>query len=151
MQINLKTNRMLYECNGEVLAFTNNKGLKTNGADVGGCNQPGYQQDNNGTPFSLAGAMYTGTLCNKGQTKCGNKYLNYDGHPGYDYHAGRGTPVFAAVTGMISYPWNAVGMTRHNYDAYCWFHALALHPDNNENYVIYYLHLDTHPAIIYLT
>lgn len=48
----------------------------------------------------------------------GSFYLNYDGHPGYDYAAGNGTPVFAAVTGKI--PWNAVGMTTRNYDAYCW-------------------------------
>ncbi len=57
-----------------------------------------------------------------------------------------GRPSLPLLSGKISYPWNAVGMTKQNYDAYCFFHVLALHPDDNASYIIYYLHLLTHPT-----
>jgi hypothetical protein len=136
----------LYKCDGEVLAFTGDPGLSSNGSfgkypnDKKCADALGYENSSK-TSFTLGRVVnYTGAA-----HFGGSFYLNYDGHPGYDYAADNGTPVFAAVTGKISYPWNAVGMTTRNYDAYCYWHALALHPDNNANYIIYYLHLLTHP------
>lgn len=34
---------------------------------------------------------------------------------------------------------------KKNFDAYCLFHVLALKPDSNNSYILYYLHLLTHP------
>jgi hypothetical protein len=128
----------LYGCDGKVVAFTGDAGLSSNGSfgkhpnDKKCADALGYENSSK-TRFTLGRVVnYTGAA-----HFGGSFYLNYDGHPGYDYAAGNGTPVFAAVTGKISYPWNAIGMTTRNYDAYCYWHALALHPDNNANYITY--------------
>ncbi|MGQ0445312.1 MAG: hypothetical protein ACT4O2_09360 [Beijerinckiaceae bacterium] len=140
----------LYGCDLKVFAFTGDKGLQENGADGTDCtHQPGYK-NKSGTPFSLTGVNYTGTLTN------GPNYLEYDGHPGYDYRPdtyspftlNKDRPVFAATSGTIFYPLEAVGMVKsgHPNRAYCFFHALAQIPDGASNYRVYYLHLLTHPA-----
>ncbi len=85
-----------------------------------------------GTVYTLSGANYVGTQAT-GQTT-----LNYDGHPGYDYRAPAGTPVYAAADGFVSYPTSFPGV-RYSTQ----FHTLAI--DHGNGYKTYYLHLSTYP------
>lgn len=71
---------------GVVIAYTGEQGTGT--AKKG----EGYQQQN-GYIFRLHG-NYVGATG-------GNRYLQYDGHPGYDYTVGIGTDVYAAADGEI--------------------------------------------------
>lgn len=100
-------------------------------------------------PFKLGGVNYVGDSSRNGG---GSFYLNYEGHPGYDY-AAKYVPVYAASSSIVFYPWNAVGSggpasTADKYDTYCRFHTLAEIPDIAPAYRIYYLHLATHPAVL---
>jgi hypothetical protein len=135
----------LYVCDKIITAFDNLIGQQTFGHSDDTCDlghHPGYQQNADGTPFVLKGVNYTGTNV----IGDGTRLLEYEGHPGYDYRAYY-EPVFAAVSGALFYPLEAVGMLSANhYHAYCFFHALAQVPDNSTTYRIYYLHLLTHPA-----
>jgi The GLUG motif len=125
----------LYACDQVVRAFDGGTGRLQYGADASGCQQPGYKQQS-GAKFVLNGVNYVGLPA---------KYLEYDGHPGFDLHASYGTPVYAAVSGTVFYPWKAVGSAGNN-DTYCRFHTLAQIPDTAPTYRLYYLHLSTHPA-----
>ena len=78
--------------------------------------------------------------------------LSYDGHPGYDYPYPALEPVYAAVSGCVSYELNAAGGT--DQDSY---HVLAIIPMSTKpltrdgkclkpyksetQYVVFYLHL----------
>src|SRR5205814_5044389 len=62
----------------------------------------------------------------------------YDGHPGYDYKASCGTPVYAAASGTASYPTSIPGANGKT------FHILELDPDAAPDYKIYYLHLSNY-------
>ena len=139
-QVPTKAEGVLYRCDDFALAFTGAVGTRKAGTDDpdDSCIAPGYQQDRKGTPFDLGGVNYYGV---SGKTW----YLNYDGHPGYDYVADH-EPVFAATSGILFYPWESVGMTGRSYHAYCFFHALSEVPDSAPTYRLYYLHLSTHPA-----
>ena len=69
-------------------------------------------------------------------------FLFYDGHPGYDYKASCGTPVYAAASGTVAYPASIPGLTNARK-----FHVLELDPDPpNSAYKLYYLHLSTYPS-----
>lgn len=71
-------------------------------------------------------------------------FLFYDGHPGYDYQASCGTPVYAAVSGTVTYPASIPGLSNAQTRK---FHVLELDPDPpNSAYKLYYLHLSTYPS-----
>jgi hypothetical protein len=135
-----------YGCDGTILSFTGQQGQWQFGTDPHGYDPHvncaglalGYAQDKNKTPFIINGIDYVGC--------CGGlSYLNYEGHTGIDYVAAY-VPVYAADSGIVFYPWSAVGMSGN--DAYCRFHALAEVPDQAAAYRLYYLHLKTHPAVL---
>ena len=70
---------------------------------------------------------------------CGTGYTSYDEHPGYDYKASRGTPVYAAADGVVisttCYLGNAGSGTCAEWG------ALAINHGNG--YFSQYLHMDT--------
>jgi len=85
-----------YDEDGVVTAFTGEEGRAT--ATKPKANQGCYPQysPNPGKPFIIKG-LYLGT--NDGCLA--NQSLNYDNHPGYDYTAEVGTPVYAAASGKV--------------------------------------------------
>jgi hypothetical protein len=130
-----------FKCDGLIQAFSGDRGLKKNGADTAICSEhPGYYKDLAHTQvWSVNGINYVGTE--------GGKVLNYEGHPGIDYRAPLipPTPVYSAAAGTIKYPMNTVGAK--DLKAYNLFHVLALIPNVDTSYRIYYLHLSTHPSV----
>src|SRR5262249_50665748 len=150
----------LYNCDGVVLAFTGDVAARaeihkrfnsfgTHPGDTNCADGLGYTSSTttaDSPPFALQGVNYTGIHFT------GPKYLYYDGHPGYDYRATWGTPVFSVTAGTVFYPHSAVGMIGSpgrdkspEYDAYCRWHSLGLVPDSaKDQFRIYYLHLLTH-------
>jgi len=79
-----------YGHDGIVLAFTGEKGEGE--AKENGCYPPPKDSQ-----FSIHG-LYRGTE----KDGCGpTGGLNYDGHPGYDYYAESGAPVYAAAPGTV--------------------------------------------------
>lgn len=77
---------------------------------------------------------------------CGSGYSSYDEHPGYDYKASLGTPVYAAANGTvistICYRGNAIPSS----DSCESWGALAIRPTTatgGHNYFYQYMHLDT--------
>jgi murein DD-endopeptidase MepM/ murein hydrolase activator NlpD len=126
-----------YGCNHDVVAFTGEEGNKKPSPSGSACgNHPGYSQSD-GQAFNITG-HYTGDHAD------GPTYLNYDGHPGFDYGAVLNTQVFAAVSGTVFYPdtGNALGLS----DPFNTFHVLGIIPDDDPSYRVYYLHLSTHPS-----
>ncbi len=80
-------------------------------------------------------------------------YLYYDSHPGYDYPFDFGTPVYAAISGCVSYHIPAAGASASGY------HVLAIIPMDTEppgdqcqlngiksdtGYVVLYMHLSSY-------
>jgi N-acetylneuraminic acid mutarotase len=84
-----------------------------------------------GEPFVVNGD-YVGVRKEGGAT-----YLNYDSHPGYDFRAEDGTPVYADADGYVSYPSTVPGGSGKK------FHALKI--DHGDGYASYYLHLSSYP------
>ena len=70
---------------------------------------------------------------------CGAGYTSYDEHPGYDYKAAKGTPVYAAATGTVISTICYLGNTGSGSCA-SWG-ALAINHGNG--YFSQYLHMDT--------
>jgi len=125
----------IYGCDDVVTAYTGEKGERRFGFDEVRCGaHPGYAQEGM-VPFTLSDDNYVGA---GGQSQ----FLNYDGHPGFDYKAKILTEVYAVASGKLYYP------TRMNdvkgTGAYGKCHFMALIPDSNPNYRIYYGHLSTH-------
>jgi len=74
---------------------------------------------------------------------CGLYYLNYDGHPGYDYKIDEGTLLRAVESGTVYYPnflpYGATGISN------AWrYHVLEIRHDN-PRYRSYYIHVRNHP------
>ena len=85
-----------YDEDGVVTAFTGEEGRAT--ATKPKANQGCYPQysPNPGKPFIIKGLyLATNYAC------LANQRLNYDNHPGYDYTAEVGTPVYAAASGKV--------------------------------------------------
>jgi hypothetical protein len=131
----------LYKCDSVVVTYSGELGNKDGSGSLPKsdpnyfqiqCRQ-GYAQDTLHTPFVVNGHY------------SGGGYLYYDGHPGIDYRAAKGTKVYAAASGTIHYPANIVGIRNPPEDAFKTFHVLELVPDGFPDYKIYYLHLSTHP------
>ncbi len=83
-------------CDKVVIAYTDEVGNVDPDTQI--CAKgPGYR-------FKLEDGVYSKFYVNNnyvGSRKWGPTYLNYDGHPGYDYPVEIGTPVYAAGTGTI--------------------------------------------------
>ena len=130
-----------YQCDGRVIAYTGEVGLLEGWpiTSPNCANQPGYSHPSSEqkappkNPFTVNGT-YTGA----------NQpwLLNYDGHAGIDYRASMSTPVYAVISGTVSYPMSIVGARDGR--AYYTFHTLELAPDGFPDYRIYYLHLSSH-------
>jgi murein DD-endopeptidase MepM/ murein hydrolase activator NlpD len=133
-------------CDDAVLAFSGQIGLQQYGQDTTTCDEAGYEQDSNGDKFDINGINYVGDASDRKNGHTPTQYLNYEGHPGIDFGA-KYVPVYAAASGIVFYPYRAVGSGKGktNYDTYCRFHTLAEIPDSAAAYRIYYLHLRTHP------
>jgi murein DD-endopeptidase MepM/ murein hydrolase activator NlpD len=127
-----------YAYNEKAAAFTGEVGLPAYGEPAGCSNPPTNTRrcaykNFAGIPFFTNGAY---------RSADGVRFLDYDDHPGIDYHADCGTTnVYAAVSGTVQYPANIPGIS----NAYT-FHVLEIDTDSpNDAYKIYYLHLATHP------
>jgi len=148
-----------YQNNSEVVAFTGEIGL-CNAASatqdyqsVVGVKHPhsGYRNQT-GTAFAVNGNYNGGApgssssalTCAGGSAVSlpSNTLLFYDGHPGYDYPQSCGTPVYAAASGVVSYPTVAIpGYSKANLQT---FHVLELDLDSPLGYKLYYLHLSNY-------
>jgi hypothetical protein len=92
------------DCDGVVLAFNAEEGRKEFGEN---CPPPGYKKDAKGTPFFKNKEInYVGVGCPPVDTQIfpPRRYLNYDGHSGYDFKYGKGTPILAAADGTLEVP-----------------------------------------------
>ena len=117
-----------YTIDNVVVAFDGERGERGFGWD--GSSSPGYK-NSAGTNFWING-QYTGA----GELN----YLNYDGHPGIDYRAARGTAVYAAADGFAHYPASFPGVNNG-----ATFHALAI--DHTNGFISYYLHVTNYPTL----
>ena len=111
---------------GRIVAYTGEEGHREHGqspwsTDNGYGELHGYQQDANGTPFSIGGQYV--------DSGDGVQYLLYDGHTGYDYPVANGTAVYPAASG-----------TAYFYD-YGSERSLDVYIDHGNGYQTYYLHL----------
>lgn len=123
--------KVFYACDGRVQSFTNAIGVQDQNTPP--CStHPGYKREDGSVFDMLPHINYTGV---KGT---GSKILNYDGHPAFDYRADH-INVFSAASGVISYPRNIVGARGLAN------HILAITPDADQSYRLYYLHLSTYP------
>jgi hypothetical protein len=129
-----------YLCDGKVVAFTGERGDNKPSPSGSACSDhPGYSQTD-GQPFTITGHYV-------GSSPDGPAYLNYEGHPGFDYSARLGTQVFAAAGGTIHYPKGIKGaFPLQLSEPYNKYHVLEIIPDADPTYRIYYLHLSTHPS-----
>lgn len=90
----------LYQPDGTITSVGNLQALGTRPFGKSPCYE--LEPKNNPTGLLQAfGLVYDGPL---GLTcRPTDGWLAYDNHPGYDYRAGRGTPVFAPFDGVVSY------------------------------------------------
>lgn len=122
----------VYGCDSQVEDFAGEIG-NTNPSKFHLSCRHGYENAQTGYKFLQNIANYSG-----------NPYLFYDGHPGYDFQSTFGNQVYAAVSGIVSYPTqaqlNAAGIfVGGNPDI---FNVMELDPGNG--YKIFHLHLSTH-------
>jgi len=85
-----------------VLAFDGSRGSASYGSNGATCPPPGYRMDSQGTRFDFTPALeYVGIP----SVACGGtSYLNYDGHPGYDFAYAEGRAIIAAADGILEVP-----------------------------------------------
>ncbi len=92
-----------------VLAFNGEEGNRQFGEN---CFPQGYKKNENGDPFLVDAIHYVGAGCNPKnkkereleENKNPKHFLNYDGHSGYDFAYGIGTPILAAADGILEVP-----------------------------------------------
>lgn len=83
------------------------------------------------------------------ESGCGPSYSSYDEHPGYDYKASLGTPVYAAADGTVISTICYLGNTGTGTCA-SWG-ALAIRPTTatgGHDYFYQYLHMDTMISVV---
>lgn len=136
-----------YVTDGKVKAFNGEIGEAIFGTN---CSPgPGYQKNALGEEF-LSELNYVGATCKKPEHPDANthpeRFLNYDGHPGYDYPYTRDTPVVAAASGrLFKAQTDTVNHTRNvnskcfNSNAWTEWHAFYIDHDNG--YTTWYLHV----------
>lgn len=82
---------------------------------------------------------------------CGANYSSYDEHPGYDYKAVTGTPVYAATTGTVISTICYKGNSFPAADTCADWGALAIRPtvaSGGNNYFYQYMHMDTTISVV---
>lgn len=112
-----------YNRDNTVIAFTGEKGEKQFGYS-----QDGYAQES-GEPFIVNGNYTAAGL--------GTEYLFYDGHPGIDYRAATGTPIYAPADGEVIVP----GSDPVNGNPTLFNTIMIKH---NDEYSTWYLHCNKH-------
>ncbi|MHB0865963.1 MAG: peptidoglycan DD-metalloendopeptidase family protein [Minisyncoccota bacterium] len=91
----------LYVQDGAILSFTGEL-FQANSSYPATAPQACYPKASGAAWSSLLGSIYNGTLTSGTGGNClSGVALNYDGHPGYDYVASMGTPVYAAAGGTV--------------------------------------------------
>ena len=124
-----------------VIAFTNERGEREPRPLY---EEPRCYQNAKGVEFYVGGLYRANRNPPKDDTFYPNGYLwlCYDNHRGIDYPVVDKTPVYAAISGTISYPCNVVGL---NNDQVKNNAVLELVPSRSSNlpYRIYYMHLST--------
>jgi hypothetical protein len=138
--------KQAYECSaggfGAVMPFTNQLANGSPSSKSYGCGGSRYGYQYTGAGTLLAGYDYNFTQ--------NGSFLYYDGHPGYDYNFGYGTPVYPAVDGCVTYLQPAAGVANPENG-----HILAIIPQATEpaggcqtatdqtGYSIVYMHLSS--------
>lgn len=79
----------------KVLAYDGQEGKIEYGAN---CSPPGYKKNVSGSVFDFSSHFDYVASCG------GKAFLNYDGHSGYDFAYGEGTPIVAAASGLLEVP-----------------------------------------------
>jgi hypothetical protein len=136
-----------YETSGlghaTVEAFTGEIGGGAGNEDL--CSGPPYGYRDPRVPpknFIVCG-IYKGVQCS-GAGYDPLAYLQYDGHPGYDYAFGYGTPVYPAVSGVVSYCTGSAGRSGPLLSPKD-YHTLEIDPKDGSGYRVFYLHLSSYP------
>ncbi len=154
-----------YTDDNRVVAYTGERGDFVKNDPIQDCRSRATKKlfgfkNEQGAPFVMnpnySGGGTTCPIKKSGKITCDpscNTFLFYDGHPGIDYRAsggincpkgkdGLGTEVYAVVDGTVRYPKRIPGLTNASI-----FTTLELNPDTHPEYMIYYLHLSTHPSL----
>lgn len=129
--------RPWYFKDSTVKAYNGETGKKMYGEN---CPPVGYKKDNAGTPFILNG-RYIGAACEGLSNQ--RAYLNYDGHPGFDYSAASGTPIYAPMDGILK----KAAIDNVNRDSSCdtlsgWAKWHSFYIDHGNGFLSWYLHAD---------
>lgn len=131
----------LYSKDGTILSFTGELFQATTSYPVT-AQQACYPKAGLATWLPLISSIYKGTgLGSSAPTNCSTGVaLNYDGHPGYDYVASSGTPVYAAAGGtVVSLNGGCVPKGISSEGCAAWG---AVGVDHGNGYISQYLHLN---------
>lgn len=140
-----------YLTDGKVAAFTGEVGIATFGTN---CSPgPGYKNAEN-IDFIVNG-NYVGASC-PGKKPSDHdpdanvhprRFLNYDGHPGYDYPYDKDTPIVAPAAGKLFKATKDTVNHTHNPKSKCfdddaWTEWHAFYIEHDNGYVSWFLHAD---------
>lgn len=133
-----ESNNTWYGKDDIVLAYTGERGEKIYGWD--GSSSPGFK-NSQGTDFKING-NYVGT------SSTGSEFLQYDGHPGYDFPYPAGTPIIAPASGRL---FKATEDTV-NHNSSCalngWEEWHSFYIEHEQGFTTWYLHAsDLHATI----